>query len=121
MIDVEQGRIIYVLAELNASSEYYPLPWDLLKTDLEKGGYLLDDRKIDLNFSLPPDKLNDLVNDKGLLDKVFDTYKIPKYWQEAKKDPLQEPFNAFSQEREDMQKDPLPENVKKEPNQDLAD
>ncbi len=91
LMDVEQGRVIYVVAEFNDTDEYYAIPWGIMKADLATGGYYVDEEQIKrYDLRIDRDLLNDLVSDKDFLNRVFETYHMPKYWEENESVPMQQ-------------------------------
>gem|GEM_PF-5472060 len=83
MIDVSEGRVIYVVAELNDDkSQYHLIPWKQMHADLQNGGYMVDDELVRRRgITADANMLPELVNEKRILDKIFDTYGVPKYWE----------------------------------------
>lgn len=83
LMDVQQGRVIYVVAKFNDTDAYFAIPWALMKADLETGGYVVDQQKVkEHNLQIDHNLLNELVVDKEFLNRIFDTYQLPKYWEE---------------------------------------
>ncbi len=83
LMDVQQGRVIYVVAQFNQTNEYHAIPWGVMKAVLEGGGYFVDFQKVQ-NHNLQIDRslLSEIVGDKDFLNRVFDAYQLPKYWEE---------------------------------------
>lgn len=46
MMDVEQGKVMYVIASFNDRDDYYAVPWEMLRADVSKGGYDVDKEQI---------------------------------------------------------------------------
>jgi hypothetical protein len=100
LMDVEQGRVIYVVAQFNQTNEYHAIPWGVMKADLEAGGYFVDPQKVkDHNLQIDRNLLNDIVGDKDFLTRVFDAYQLPKYWEENQHAPTK-PASQASPDQE---------------------
>lgn len=83
LMDVEQGRVIYVVAKFTEENAYFAIPWALMKADLQAGGYVVDQDKVkEHNLQIDHDLLSEIVFDKEFLNRIFDTYQLPKYWEE---------------------------------------
>jgi hypothetical protein len=83
LMDVQEGRVIYVVAKFNENDAYFAIPWALMKADLETGGYFLDQDKVkEHNLQIDHDLLNELVLDKEFVNRIYDTYQLPKYWEQ---------------------------------------
>ncbi|MDO1452007.1 PRC-barrel domain-containing protein [Rhodocytophaga aerolata] len=83
LMDVQEGRVVYVVAKFNEANAYFAIPWALMKADLEAGGYLVDQDKVkEHNLQIDHNSLSEIVLDKEFLDRIFDTYQLPKYWEE---------------------------------------
>ena len=83
LMDVEQGKVIYVVAKFNDADPYYAIPWALMKADLQKGGYFVDQDQVkEHNLQIDQNSLSDLVLDKEFLNRIFDTYQLAKYWEQ---------------------------------------
>jgi hypothetical protein len=109
LMDVEQGRVIYVVAQFNETDEYHAIPWGVMKADLEAGGYLVDPKKVkDHNLQIDRNLLSDLVGDKNFLNRVFDAYQLPKYWEESQSAPSSQASEANpDQEAESQNNKPV--------------
>lgn len=95
LMDVQQGRVIYVFAEFNQANAYFAIPWSLMKADLEVGGYFVDQDKIkEYNLQIDHNLLSELVIDKEFLNRIFDTYQLPKYWEENQSTPSSQSSRA---------------------------
>ena len=84
MMDVEQGKVVYVVVQFGEDHPYYAIPWGFMRADLDKGGYLVDAQQVK-GYDQQVDRalMNDLVTDKEFIDRLYDTYQLPKYWQES--------------------------------------
>ena len=100
LMDVEQGRVIYVVARFDdaESDAYFAIPWALMKADLQAGGYLVDQDKVkERNLRINHNSLNELALDKGFLDRLFDAYQLDKYWIEQNQStPANQPSDLSS-------------------------
>lgn len=83
LMDVVEGKVIYVIAEFNNASDYHAIPWSLMQADLQGGGYKVDQQQVnDHQVTITRDSLNDVIHDKSFLDQLYDTYELPKYWEQ---------------------------------------
>ncbi len=83
MMDIDEGKVVYVLASLkHDTSHYIALPWKLMKADKEKGGYRVDAEMDELKNApqIQTEKLDATLDDKSFLDKVFNHFNAEKYW-----------------------------------------
>jgi sporulation protein YlmC with PRC-barrel domain len=83
LMDIDEGRVVYVLASLKQTEDkYVALPWKLMKADKEKGGYRVDAEVEELKNApqIHSEKLDDTVGDKNFLDEVFSHFNAEKYW-----------------------------------------
>jgi sporulation protein YlmC with PRC-barrel domain len=75
MMDVKEGRVVYVVVELYGNEAYLAVPWSMMKADLERGGYKLDVDKIkSASVEIDRGQINNLVNDKEILTKLQYAY-----------------------------------------------
>ncbi len=82
-MDVQQGRVIYVVAKFNGADAYFAIPWALMEADLQAGGYVVDQDKVkERNLQIDQGLPSEQLLDKVFLDRVFDTYQLPRYWEE---------------------------------------
>jgi sporulation protein YlmC with PRC-barrel domain len=83
MIDKLSGQVRYAVMEfggfLGIGSDRYPLPWDMLKYDTAKDGYVvpLDKTRLDKAPRYPQSERPVYTDDYGR--KVHDYYNIPWY------------------------------------------
>jgi sporulation protein YlmC with PRC-barrel domain len=83
MMDIDEGRVVYVLASLKESGDnYIALPWKVMRADKEKGGYRIDVDVKELSNApqIHSEKLDDTLDNKGFLDKVYNHFGAEKYW-----------------------------------------
>lgn len=77
MMDVREGKIVYVVIELDDHPSYYALPWQLMQADLEHGGYTIDVDKVkQANVQVDRGDISNLVNDKALLTRLNEQYGV---------------------------------------------
>lgn len=84
LMDVDEGRVVFVLASLSESGDQYTaIPWPLMKADREHGGYQVaaDTEKLQSAPQISLQQLNDLLTDKPFLDKIYQHYQVNGYWQ----------------------------------------
>lgn len=82
LMDVEQGKVIYVVAKFNDADTYYAIPWALMKADLQKGGYFVDQDQVkEDKLQIDPNSVSELVLDKEFLNRIYDSYQLAKYWE----------------------------------------
>jgi hypothetical protein len=97
LMDVEQGRVIYVVAQFNDADAYFAIPWGVMKADLEAGGYFVDQDAVkEYNLQVNRDVVSDLVVDKDFLNRVFEVYQLPKYWENNQATPTSQASGAGS-------------------------
>jgi hypothetical protein len=85
MIDKLSGKVAYADMSfggfLGMGDKHHPLPWSILKYDVDKGGYVVDlDKKMLENA--PNFDTDDDVDwgDEAWGRKVHDYYGVPPYW-----------------------------------------
>ena len=84
MIDKVSGRAIYAVMSfggfLGMGEKYHPLPWATLKYDAQKGGYVinLDKKQLEGAPNYDRDSEFDWTPDYGR--KVDSYYNAPSYW-----------------------------------------
>ena len=84
MIDKVSGRAIYAVMSfggfLGMGEKYHPLPWATLKYDAQKGGYVvnLDKKQLEGAPNYDRDSEFEWTPDYGR--KVDSYYKAPSYW-----------------------------------------
>lgn len=101
MMDVQEGKVIYVVAEIDSSSKYYAIPWRFMKADLEHGGYMIDQEEIEnYDVSVDRDSMSDLVNDQEFLKKIFERYGLEQQTRQSR-----QPSGGTDTERQSPQKD----------------
>ncbi|MBT1702219.1 PRC-barrel domain-containing protein [Chryseosolibacter indicus] len=77
IMDVVQGKVVYVVADLKEADNYYAIPWALMKADLQNGGYIVDRKTVETsNVSIDRTAINNLVNDKDFLDRMLTSYNV---------------------------------------------
>jgi hypothetical protein len=110
MMDVEEGKVVYVLAEIESSSKYYAIPWHFMRADLQHGGYIIDQDEIKKrDVTVDRHAMATLVNDKDFLEKIFDRYGLDM---QQSRSPRQ-PSGTASPDRQGPQKDDgYPSNAK---------
>ena len=83
LMDVQEGRVIYVVAKFNDADTYYAIPWGTMKADLQVGSYFVDQDIVKQhNLQIDNNLLSELVLDKEFVNRIYDTYQLPKYWEE---------------------------------------
>jgi len=85
MIDKRSGRIAYAILSfggfLGIGDQYHPLPWEKLKYDTEKGGYVVDIDRETLQGS--PSYTDDATanwSDETWGRNVYAYYGVHPYW-----------------------------------------
>jgi hypothetical protein len=74
MMDVEAGKVIYIVATLHNNHEYFAIPWQLMKADLDKGGYIVDEQLVTSNcIKINRDDVPLLVDRHDLLEQILNT------------------------------------------------
>ena len=85
MIDKRSGNVAYAIMSfggfLGMGERYHPLPWSLLKYDPEKGGYVvnLDRRQLEGAPSYPPG-MDPGWGNRDYETKLHDYYGVGPYW-----------------------------------------
>ena len=87
MVDKRTGQVEYAVLEfggmLGIGSDYYPLPWDVLNYDEDKGGYVvpLSQDRLD---NAPAYALKDLTKHDGSLGAIreqsYSYYNVSRDW-----------------------------------------
>jgi sporulation protein YlmC with PRC-barrel domain len=84
MIDKVSGRAIYAVMSfggfLGMGEKYYPLPWATLKYDAQKGGYVVNLDKKQLEGAPNYDRDPEFKWTPEYGRKVDSYYKAPSYW-----------------------------------------
>jgi sporulation protein YlmC with PRC-barrel domain len=84
MIDKVTGRAIYAVMSfggfLGMGDQHYPLPWATLKYDTEKGGYVVNLDKKQLEGAPNYDRNSEFKWTPEYGRKVDTYYKAPSYW-----------------------------------------
>jgi hypothetical protein len=81
MVDKRSGEVEYAVLQfggmLGLGSDYYPLPWDVLDYDTDKGGYLvdLDKKMLEQAPHYPATKQPNFDRDYG--QHVYGYYGVP--------------------------------------------
>jgi sporulation protein YlmC with PRC-barrel domain len=84
IIDKTSGKVAYAVMSfggvLGIGEKYHPVPWSMLKYDMEKGGYVVPIDKATLE-NAPSYEASDLnFKDRAWNTRVYDYYKVPPYW-----------------------------------------
>jgi sporulation protein YlmC with PRC-barrel domain len=84
MIDKVTGRAIYAVMSfggfLGMGDQHYPLPWATLKYDTQKGGYVVNLDKKQLEGAPNYDRNSEFKWTPEYGRKVDTYYKAPSYW-----------------------------------------
>ena len=84
MIDKVTGRAIYAVMSfggfLGMGDQHYPLPWATLKYDTQKGGYVVNLDKKQLEGAPNYDRKSEFKWTPEYGRKVDTYYKAPSYW-----------------------------------------
>jgi hypothetical protein len=112
LMDVELGKVIYVVAELNNQGDYYAIPWQIMKADLQNGGYVIDQQQIEKHdIRVERGALSNLVNDKQFLTTLFEAYNINAYSEQNQQNDARTPSGPNNDERQKPQGDTYPSNA----------
>ena len=84
MIDKTSGEVVYAITSfggfLGIGEKYHPLPWQVLRYDTNKDGYVVDMTK-DKLMAAPAYSHDELSgDDRQWRTKVFDYYDQTPYW-----------------------------------------
>jgi hypothetical protein len=84
MIDKVSGRAIYAVMSfggfLGMGEKYHPLPWATLKYDAQKGGYVVNLDKKQLEGAPTYDRGSEFEWTPDYGRSVDSYYKVPSYW-----------------------------------------
>ena len=84
MIDKISGKIAHAVLSfggfMGMGEEYYPMPWSMLKYDLNLGGYRVALTKDQLDKAPKYSKSTDWNWNRDNDRRVYDYYKISPYW-----------------------------------------
>jgi uncharacterized protein YrrD len=84
MIDKVSGRAIYAVMSfggfLGMGEKHHPLPWATLKYDMQKGGYVVNLDKKQLEGAPSYDRGSEFKWTSDYGRKVDSYYKAPSYW-----------------------------------------
>jgi len=84
MIDKHTGQVAYAVMSfggfLGMGEEHYPLPWATLKYDAQKGGYVVNLDKKQLEGAPNYDRGSEFKWTPDYGRKVDSYYKVPSYW-----------------------------------------
>ena len=85
MIDKVSGRAIYAVMSfggfLGMGEKHHPLPWATLKYDMQKGGYVVNLDKKQLEGAPSYDRGSEFKWTSDYGRKVDSYYKTPSYWE----------------------------------------
>jgi hypothetical protein len=83
-MDVQEGRVIYIVAKFNDANAYFAILWALMKADLQASGFLfVDQHKVkEHKLQIDHNQLSELLLDKEFVNRIYDTYQLPKYWEQ---------------------------------------
>lgn len=102
MMDVEEGKVVYVIAEIESSGKLYAIPWHFMKADLQNGGYIIDQDEIKKHdVTVDRHSMTTLVNDKHFLEKMFERYGLDQQQSRSSR----QPSGTASPERQSPQND----------------
>jgi PRC-barrel domain protein len=85
MIDKRSGKIVYAVMSfggfLGMGNDYHPLPWNALKYDTRRGGYVVGLTKQQLEGAphFGRDE-NPAWGDRTFEQRIHDYYRAPPYW-----------------------------------------
>ncbi len=85
MIDKKSGQVAYAIMSfggiLGIGNQYHPLPWSVLTYDPEKGGYVVDIDKTDLDDAPAyPVGTDPEWGDRAFETRLHDYYGVGPYW-----------------------------------------
>lgn len=85
MLDKVGGRVAYAVLSfggfLGIGEKYHPLPWDVLRYDSSKGGYVINMTRAQLERA-PTIDAKDSVDweNEAWGERIYDHYGVPRYW-----------------------------------------
>jgi len=67
---------------LGMAEKYHPVPWSSLTYDQQRGSYVVNYTKEQLQAA-PAGSIDELTRNDGMMyrDRAFDYYKAPRYWE----------------------------------------
>jgi len=78
MVNKQSGKVDYAVLQfggvMGIGSDYYPLPWDKLSYDMDKGGYVVALDKSQLDNAPRYGDAQEPVHDSAYRDKVYSYY-----------------------------------------------
>ncbi len=78
VMDAEQGKILYIIAEFFDSPGYYPIPWRMLATNPDHTGYLVDQADaMRTELFMNTHDLFQIAEDPYFFEKVENAYSMP--------------------------------------------
>jgi sporulation protein YlmC with PRC-barrel domain len=84
MLDKKSGNVAYAVMSfggfLGMGEKYHPLPWSLLKYDTDKGGYVVNLDKRQLEGAPAYDTDVEPFGDQKYNDRVYNYYGAKPYW-----------------------------------------
>lgn len=82
MIDAATGKVVYGILQfggfLGIGSDYHPIPFGRLNYDVNRGGYVTDLTKADLETA--PPAADDWRENREWQRQSYDHYRVPYYW-----------------------------------------
>lgn len=82
MIDKVSGKVTYAVMGfggfLGLGEDHYPIPWQKLTYDTDKGGFVTDISPEQLEGA--PERTNEWYRDRDWERRTHDHYMVPHYW-----------------------------------------
>lgn len=82
MIDKESGKVAYAVMGfggfLGLGEEHHPVPWNKLRYDTSKGGFVTDITEQEVKGA--PERQGDWRSDREWERRAHDHYGVPHYW-----------------------------------------
>jgi len=86
ILDKQSNNIMFAVIGfggfLGMAEKYHPLPWSALNYDEDRGSYVVNYTKEQLQAA-PAGSIDELTRDDGMTfrDRTYDYYKAPRYWE----------------------------------------
>lgn len=78
VMDVEEGKILYIVAEFFDAPGYYPIPWRMLSTNSDYTAYLVEQSEVmRTELFMNTHDLFEIAEDPYFFEKIENSYSMP--------------------------------------------
>jgi hypothetical protein len=78
VLDVDQGKILYIIAEFSNSPGYYPIPWKKLSPAADRSGYIVNPEDVmRTELFMNTHDLFEIAEDPYFYEKIENAYRTP--------------------------------------------